>query len=158
MRLLKTKDHKTIQNQTKFHLGKHPKPSSDHHSKINQNQIQIANTQNPLTHSEINQNHPQSASGDPTNNFKNTPSPLTHSNLLLLFINQPKTNQKSSKITKSHRQPLHQEIRAIGPSTVRSTPSAPPPRDSSTVRSTPSAPPPPDPRCRLFLLLFFVVL
>jgi hypothetical protein len=31
------------------------KPSNNHHSKINQNQIQTANTQNPSTHSEINQ-------------------------------------------------------------------------------------------------------
>jgi hypothetical protein len=91
-------------------------PKNNQHSKINQNQIQTANTQNPSIHSEINQITPR---------------------------DQPKTNQKSSKITKSHRQPLHQEIHVVGPSTARPTPSttpsqdprhgaAPLPRDSSS--------------------------
>ena len=35
------------------------KPNDNHHSKINQNQIQIANIHNPSTHSEINQITPR---------------------------------------------------------------------------------------------------
>ena len=91
------------------------KPINNHHSKINQNQIQTANIQNPSTHFEINQITPR---------------------------DQPKTNQKSSKITKSHRQSLHQapprdphcqlhyETHIVNSSLARSTPR----RSSSTAR------------------------